>query len=62
MHITIATAAGLVLAELIEEEDSDDVILSPLAQSIAVRLLVATSREMNIVITLMLVGTLLIIS
>ena len=53
MHITIATAAGLVLAELIEEEDSDDVILSPLAQSIAVRLLVATSREMNITITLM---------
>lgn len=29
--ITIATAAGLVLAELIEEEESDDVILSPLA-------------------------------
>ena len=39
--ITIATAAGLVLAELIEEEDNDDVILRPLAQSIAVRLLVA---------------------
>lgn len=47
MHITMATAAGLVLAELIEEEDNDDVILSPLAQSIAVRLLVAARREMN---------------
>lgn len=31
-------AAALVLAELIEDDDSDEVMLRPLAQSIAVKL------------------------
>lgn len=41
----MATAAGLVLAELIEDEDNDEVMLRPLAQSIAVRLVLAASER-----------------
>ena len=43
----MATAAGLVLAELRDDEDNDELMLSPLAQSIAVKLVVAARVGRN---------------